>query len=307
MSQQRLFKETISAEQRRQLDEQGFVWDERLEAWNEAFAALMTFKQREGHCRVPRAHSEGDFKLGRWVIHQRTRKETMPSEWRRRLEERGFVWNTSQYHWERGFDALLRFKQREGHCLVPNGHKEEKFNLGNWVMQQRVQNEAMLPERKRRLEEEGFSWGIRDERWEEAFAALMTFKQREGHCRVPQKHFEGDFNLGVQRHRNKRGKITDEQRRLLAEQGFLWAPHKEAWERGLAALVKFKQREGHCHVRQKRLEGDFNLGNWVAKQRRALKEGSLSTARIARLEAEGFEWEVAAAPRPNAPSSQAAS
>jgi Helicase associated domain len=211
-------------------------------------------------------------------------EETMPSEWRRRLEEQGFVWNTHQADWERGFDALLRFKQRE---------------------------ETMSAERKKRLDDQGFVWDVLEDQWAHGYGVLLKFSEREGHCRVPPRYLEEDFKLGqwvsVQRHRNKRGKITDEQRRLLAEQGFLWDPHQEAWERGLAALVKVKQREGHCQAKQKRLEGDFNLGSWVAAQKRSFKEGSLSTARIARLEAEGFEWEVAAAPRPNAPSSQAAS
>ena len=35
--------------------------------WEEGFAALTTFKAREGHCRVPPLHVEGTFKLGQWV------------------------------------------------------------------------------------------------------------------------------------------------------------------------------------------------------------------------------------------------
>ena len=45
----------------------GFVWDALEEAWEEGFAALMIFKAREGHCRVPTLHVEGTFKLGQWV------------------------------------------------------------------------------------------------------------------------------------------------------------------------------------------------------------------------------------------------
>jgi len=32
-------------------------------AWEKGFAALKHFKAREGHCRVPRGHQEGSFKL----------------------------------------------------------------------------------------------------------------------------------------------------------------------------------------------------------------------------------------------------
>ena len=289
---QRGDKETMLPERKRLLDEEGFVWDEREEAWNEAFAALMTFKQREGHCRVRRAHSEGDFKLGRWVIHQRTRKETMPFEWRRRLEEGGFVWNKHQDTWERGFDALLRFKQREGHCNVPGTHKEENFNLGNWVTQQRVQKETMPPERRSRLEGEGFSWRRREERWEEGFAALMRFKKREGHSRVPQEHFEEDFDLGtwVTNQRVLGEKMLPALKQRLNEQGFVWHTLEDAWERGFEALLRFKQREGHCLVPYGHREEGFRLGAWVTKQRG--NRHNMSAERKKRLNEQGFVWGV---------------
>ena len=35
--------------------------------------------------------------------------------------------------WEEGFAALKKFKAREGHCLVPDGHVEGTFKLGQWV------------------------------------------------------------------------------------------------------------------------------------------------------------------------------
>ncbi len=39
--------------------------------------------------------------------------------------------------WEEGFAALEKFKAREGHCRVPEGHVEGVFMLGNWVAVQR--------------------------------------------------------------------------------------------------------------------------------------------------------------------------
>jgi Helicase associated domain len=43
-------------------------------AWENGFAALIQFKAREKHCRVPRGHQEGAFNLGTWVINQRNRR-----------------------------------------------------------------------------------------------------------------------------------------------------------------------------------------------------------------------------------------
>ena len=57
-------KDIMSTERRQRLDAIGFVWDPLESAWEEGFAALTTFKAREGHCDVPALHIEGTFKLG---------------------------------------------------------------------------------------------------------------------------------------------------------------------------------------------------------------------------------------------------
>jgi hypothetical protein len=39
------------------------------------------------------------------------------------------------------------------------------------------------------------------------------------------------------------------------------------WEKGFAALSKFRVREGHCWPSRRHVEGNFNLGPWVSTQR----------------------------------------
>ena len=54
--------------------------------WEEGFAALTTFKAREGHCLVTSLHVEGTFKLGGWVGKQRMNRDTMSAERKQRLD-----------------------------------------------------------------------------------------------------------------------------------------------------------------------------------------------------------------------------
>ena len=61
--------------------------------WEEGFAALVLFKQREGHCDVSTKHKEGDYNLGGWVSNQRSNKDALSPERRQRLDEIGFVWD----------------------------------------------------------------------------------------------------------------------------------------------------------------------------------------------------------------------
>jgi hypothetical protein len=93
---QRRKKDTISSERRKQLEKIEFMWNAFKSRWEEAFSALATFKAREGHCRLPLEHIEGTFRLGRWVSVQRSNKDTMLAERKKRLDEIGFVWRVVQ-------------------------------------------------------------------------------------------------------------------------------------------------------------------------------------------------------------------
>ena len=109
--------------------------------------------------------------------------------------------------WEKGFAALSKFRAHEGHCCLPGNYVEGNFNLGPWASTQRYRKDLLPLERKRRLDAIGFVWDWIDYRWEQGFTALLKFKRREGHCRVPIFHSEGDHRLGwwisTQRRRRK--------------------------------------------------------------------------------------------------------
>ena len=128
--------------------------------WTEAFTLLLAFKRREGHCLVPRHHSERGFRLGQWVAVQRyfQRNRRLLAEHERRLNAIGFVWSRRNWLWERAFAALQELKKREGHCLVHALHVEDGINLGYWVSVQRRRKNRMSRERKRRLDKLGFVW-----------------------------------------------------------------------------------------------------------------------------------------------------
>jgi hypothetical protein len=98
---------------------------------------------------------------------------------------------------ELGFIALCKFHARKGHCCPSQRHTEHGFKLGQWVSVQRLYKDFLSVERKRRLDKLGFVWSWIEYRWEKGFAALLKFKRREGHCRVPRQDREGKFRLGL--------------------------------------------------------------------------------------------------------------
>src|SRR5262249_35055775 len=155
----------MPAERRQRLDALGFVWDAIEEAWETGFHHLAVYKQREGHCRVPAKYMENGFRLGQWVSVQRQAKGKMPAERRRRLDALGFVWDPYDADWDEGFRYLTIYKEREGHCRVPRGHRENGFGLGQWVADQRKAKGMMPAERRQRLDELEFIWDTREAAW----------------------------------------------------------------------------------------------------------------------------------------------
>jgi hypothetical protein len=128
--------------------------------WEHGFAALCKFRRREGHCCPPQRHVEGKFKLGSWVVTQRTRKHDLSVARKRRLDRIGFVWDWRDFAWERGFTALLKFNRREGHCRVNGLYREGEYKLGSWVAVQRRKKNVMSPKRRALLNKIGFEWKV---------------------------------------------------------------------------------------------------------------------------------------------------
>ena len=132
------------------------------DTWEEGFAKLLAFQKREMHCRVPPLHLEEGFQLEAWVSAQRlaAKANSLSKECRRRLVEIGFVWDAREAAWEDGYDKLVAFQKREGHCRVSGLHEEGGFLLGTWANSQRqaAKDKTLSEEHRRRLMKIGFAW-----------------------------------------------------------------------------------------------------------------------------------------------------
>jgi hypothetical protein len=248
--------------------------------------------KREGHCRVPARHKENGFRLGGWVDHQRQIRENLSEARRRRLDDLGFVWEPHDADWEMGFGYLQQYHQREGHCVVPQMHKENGYGLGKWVSVQRLKKDKLSPEQGERLDEVRFVWDPLEAAWEEGYSHLTIYVKRMGHSRVPQSHKENTFPLGqwISNQRAKKDKLSPQRRQKLHELGFDWDPLETAWDEGFHHLKLYKGREGHCRVPVSyKDDNGFSLGQWVNNQR-ARKE-FWTEERQQRLNDIGFVWD----------------
>jgi superfamily II DNA or RNA helicase len=163
-SKQRMFVRhgKISTDRMKRLSDIGFVSD--VLDWEQGFQHLSDFKFREGHCLVHITHKEGSFNLGQWVNKQRKYKlrNLLSNKKISRLDALGFSWvdRNKDSIWMEGYDALINFRNREGHCNVPLLHIENSFKLGLWVRTQRARMHRgrILNREIQCLNSIGFEW-----------------------------------------------------------------------------------------------------------------------------------------------------
>ena len=151
---------------RTRLVEMGFVFDFREAQWLDFLSALRQYKDREGHCLVPFKHMEGSYRLGETVSRIRARECFIRGNKERRqtLIAMGFTFDVYEVRWYAFLDALRAYKDREGHCNVPERHREGRYNLGAAVRDIRHKEHFVKnqPQRRCELTRYGFRFKIRD-------------------------------------------------------------------------------------------------------------------------------------------------
>jgi superfamily II DNA or RNA helicase/ribosome modulation factor len=303
-NRQRAFyrKNKLSPDRIRRLEEIGFVWDFREEFFEKGFRETLMHKKQTGDPNAPFSYiTPEDFKLGIWQNNQKRyyKKGILPVDRIKRLEEIGFVWDSREEFFEKGFEETLRYKEQTGDPNAPVDYTtSEGFKLGRWQQNQRSRKSNLSAERIKRLEEIGFVWDILEASFEKGYEETLKYKEQTGNPNALQtyKTSEG-YNLGhwqtTQRQIYKRGKLLPDRIKRLKQVGFIWDTLEAAFEKGFRETLKYKEQTGNPNTPQgyETSEG-FKLGIWQNGQRQSYKKGKMPADRIKRFEEIGFVWDT---------------
>jgi hypothetical protein len=111
-------------------------------------------------------------------------------------------------------------------------------SLGKWAEFQRhlAAKGRLSAERQQRLDRlHGWSWNLRDSKWERAFGLLLLYVEHNGNARVPKKFVIDGYPLGAwvddQRVRHGKGILDNDRKdRLGVLPGWSWEPTTDRWE-----------------------------------------------------------------------------
>ena len=134
--------------------------------------------------------------------------------------DRGKVARQHRVVWEKKFNELVLYKEKNGNCNVP----QSQGRLGRWVHDQRTNytKGKLSRERTTQLEGVGFNWGIKDKPWEESFDELVVYKEKNGNCNMPRSQGALGRWVNKQRRNCKKGKLSQERITQLEGVGFVW-------------------------------------------------------------------------------------
>jgi hypothetical protein len=313
----------LSAERVEILNALEFPWDspvltEREIEWERFYAELNEFKKIYGHCDVPEGAKYK--KLRRWCILQRRRGETgdlvIDPKYLNRLNAIGFSWEGSQDKvFQYNFSKLKEYKEKHGHCLV---NIDEDRELASWSRRLRNRKTWLPSEYKARLNSIEFEWNTpkgyfmslkHNSQWKKKFIELVEFKKKYGHCnlRAGKEHAVYSslyyWALAQKGHYYKKNKnLTLERIEKLNSIGFDWTlgtakinkkRNDAYWEKQFNKMIEYKHKYGHCNVRHRAVDKEYELlYRWAVRQRNfyAEKNENLIPEKINKLNNIGFLW-----------------
>ena len=276
-------------------------------SWEFWYGLLEVYAKENNTCRISKDHSDKTLRLvGAWIGRQRQNHKNglLASNLIYRLEILpGWSWDPYEEDFIFGLSKCREYYLQNGHLNpTTNSKNAEKmpcgFKIGQWVAVQRSQKDNLQKSRPDRyqalIDIPGWQWTGKVDLWHEKYSILTDFVSKYGHAKPKPKDVHKGVKIGgwvrEQRLSRKRQKLTKAREELLeALPGWSWGPHEEAWEKGFAALLSFKQIYGHCDVKQDFVFNGFKLGSWVHNQKSRSDE--VPQNRKKRLDELGFIWD----------------
>lgn len=207
------------------------VVDNLTSSWDKRFEELLIYKENNKFTNFERV-SKVDIKLSNWIHKQRRdfQANVLPKERIDKLNSIYFPWNLHEASWEKYFNELLIFKEKNGHTKIPRNYNKN-IQLAHWINTQRIffKNNKLSQKRIDRLNSIGFSWEIFDSLWDKYFNELLIFKTNNGHVNVPRRYKENITLanwVNSQRKNFKTNKLSQERIDKLNSIGFVWEVKK---------------------------------------------------------------------------------
>ncbi|MGD3112485.1 Helicase associated domain protein [Streptomyces sp. YGL11-2] len=237
----------MTGQRAQRLEKLGMVWSVGDERFQENLEAARAYYEEHWTLCAPRPATMLDRPIGQWLSNlRRPGALNDHPEWEAALREIDEDWNPAwPADWQRHYAAVHELlRDEEGQADVLPGVTVHGMDVGRWLARQRQHTvwTRLTDGQRERLEQLGIvplppepEAPAKPPRggpgaFERGIAALAQYKTRTGSVTVPRGHVERledgtEVKLGVflSNTKNRRAKLTDDKRQVLAELGLEWA------------------------------------------------------------------------------------
>lgn len=210
--------------------------------------------------------------------------------------------NTLNNTWDLWYGEACAYYLKYGDLKVPKRYVTETgLQLGVWIQTQRaiysgIGKGELSSERVEALNAIGMVWGdLLEATWNEAWELAREYYEANGNLLVPESCEVNGIDLGkwvaYQRKRRKEGKLSAGRVTRLEEIGMIWNVTDAKWEMHYQQAKAYFEKYGNLNVPGAyRTEDGFLLGMWLAGQRKARSEKTLTPMQVRQLDEIGMVW-----------------
>ncbi len=276
----------------------GWKWTPREDTWADGYNELLLYVKENAVADFTTEFvCRSGFKLGQWVSVRRQdyRKKLLSKEKIALLESvPGWEWSKVEDHFDVTVAAIRQWQKLNGPQVPGTTAVVDGIPIGQRITTYlRAKKVGGLSQKQIEILERIPGWGwsrvdLRtDMRVKEVAQHLLAAGSLEG---MPERLAQ--WVRGTRSHYRRGGLSESLVSRLEALPGWSWAPFDESWEEFYEKLKRWKAIHGHCKPKTSVVFEGKQLGTWVNTQLTNYKGGTISQARIERLDALGSEWRL---------------
>ena len=319
-----------------------FMRDRLTMTWMDKYELAKAYYEHHGNLEIPTRfktingyeYDEKGIQLGLWILNQRqaykgTGSNKITKEQVELLKKIGMRFNSyNDEKWMQNYELAKVYYEHHGNLEIPtrfktiNGYEydEKGIKLGSWISEQRqaYKNNGrgkITKQQIKLLEEIGMRFGSYiDELWNQKYELAKIYFNHYGNLEMTGKfktvngyeYDENGIKLGLwilnQRQALKKGKVTDEQLKLLKEIGMIIGNvNDEKWMQNYKLAKAYYEYYGNLEIPQdfrtingyEYDESGKNIGDWISNQRQAYKNngrGKITEQQIKLLEEIGMRF-----------------
>lgn len=286
--------------------------------FEEWYAIAKQYYDEHGNLLVPRSYEDTEgHKLGRWIERMRAvynGKEKVSSVLTttgiEMLNKIGMIWKLEdRFTWQEWLLQCRLYYAANGDLLVPKAYKNDKYALGNWIIEQRKLHKKgkLAKEKVEALEQCGMVWEVVDrDVWEKRYNDARIYYREHGNLDIsPALLTAGNISLrewliaqkSLFREENCKTDLDWERHDLLDDIGIDWEKTcgKTAFSYANRAK-RFFEEHGNLNVPENyKDEMGLDLYGWVKRQwylyhRTAIGKPKSYKTKKKELEKIGFDW-----------------